>query len=93
MHATAQLVNRGEQFTVVVNGTRYSGECAWTWDGMTRSYPVYLEAKSIRAENDSRSTALSPSRQLEIANAAKSALERGDPAGTYEVVERGSGGV
>jgi hypothetical protein len=82
----ARLLNRGEQFQIEVDGTTYQGQCAWSWSGRTRIYPVYLEAKSIRSVG-LFGCAPTRARRSELAYLAKALLEESDPGSKYEVVD------
>jgi hypothetical protein len=76
----AQLINRGEQFSVTEWTTRYEGECVWSWEeapgqSLRRVYPIRVFVRSIRKVGLSRVLPLSAAERLRIAKLAKQLLE------------------
>ena len=76
----AQLMNRGEQFFVIQESTRYEGECVWSREEvpgeLSRSvYPIKIFVKSIRRKGMARFLPLPQSKKLEIAQSVKKLFE------------------
>jgi len=76
----AQFMNRGEQFFVIQDSTRYEGECVWSREevaggGSKPAYPVKIFVTSIRRAGVTGSDQLPQPQRFEIAQLAKKLLE------------------
>ncbi len=88
----AHFMNRGEQFFVVDESTRYEGECVWSREEVPgeisrRVYPVRIFVKSIRRCGLAGFLPLSQSKRLKIAQLTKELLESREKDCSIELLE------
>ena len=88
----AQFMNRGEQFFVIDDSTRYEGQCVWSWEevpgGTSRPvYPVKIFVKSIWRGGLAGFFPLPQSKRLRIAQVAKRLLESKEQGCSVELLE------
>jgi hypothetical protein len=88
----AQFMNRGEQFFVIDESTRYHGECVWSpvdvpGEGLRPAYPVRIFVKSIRRCGLAGLFPLSQSKRLSIAKLAKELLVSSEQGCSIELLE------
>ena len=89
----AQLINRGEQFTVTEESKRFEGECVWSWQEIEgeiprRVYPIRIIVQSIRRGGISSRIPLPHSERLRIAKLAMQMLESAENGCKVELWEK-----
>jgi len=88
----AQFMNRGEQFFVIQESTRYEGECVWSreevpGESSRPAYPVKIFVKSIKRCGLAGFVPLPQSKRLGIAQLAKELLESREQGCSIEILE------
>lgn len=88
----AQFMNRGEQFFIIDEATRYEGECVWSWqevpgEGSRPAYPVKILVKSIRRSGLAGFIPLPQSTRLRVAQLAKQLFESQEKGCSIELLE------
>lgn len=90
----ATLVHEGEQFRyVAADGETYEGELVWSWttpeigSAPSRTWPLTLVVRSIRATGPTKPVRLAHNRQATVAAEVKRILERREPGCEVRVVD------